>query len=147
LIDIDHFKDVNDTRGHHAGDLVLKALAALLTQRLRKSDVVCRFGGEEFAVVMPEVTSAQARPVIEGLMKDFAKVEVESGSEPLTGCTYSAGIAEFPAEGHSLEPLLRVADAHLYRAKEAGRARVAGRFDDAPAAEATPRLKHGNGNR
>ena len=146
LIDIDRFKDVNDTHGHHAGDMVLKALAALLTQRMRKSDVVCRFGGEEFAVVMPEVTSAQARPVIEGLMKDFAKVEVESGSESLTGCTYSAGIAEFPEEGHSLEPLLRVADAHLYRAQEAGRARVAGRFDDAPATKATPRLKRGNGN-
>lgn len=125
LIDIDHFKHVNDTYGHHIGDLVLQALARLLTQRLRKSDIVCRFGGEEFAVVMPEVSSAQASAVIEGLMRDFARMQIRAGELPLSGHTYSAGLAEFPIDGSSLEPLLRVADAHLYRAKQAGRARVA----------------------
>ena len=125
LIDLDHFKRVNDTHGHHVGDLVLQGLARLLTQRLRKSDIVCRFGGEEFAVVMPEVSSAQASAVIEGLMRDFSRMEVLAGNLPLTGHTYSAGLAEFPTEGPSLEPLLRVADANLYRAKQAGRARVA----------------------
>jgi two-component system cell cycle response regulator len=125
LIDIDHFKRVNDTHGHHVGDLVLQRLARLLTQRLRKSDIVCRYGGDEFAVVMPDVSSAQAAPLIEKLMEDFAKLDVPAGSGSLTGQTYSAGLAEFPAEGSSLEQLLRAADAQLYRAKQAGRARVA----------------------
>jgi diguanylate cyclase (GGDEF)-like protein len=129
LIDIDHFKRVNDTYGHHVGDVVLQSLAQLLTQRLRKSDIVCRFGGEEFAIVMPEVSSAQASAVIEGLMKDFARTEVPAGDRPLAGHTYSAGVAEFPADGSALEPLLRVADTRLYHAKQAGRARVAWAHD------------------
>lgn len=129
LIDIDHFKCVNDTHGHHVGDLVLQGLARLLTQRLRKSDIVCRYGGEEFAVVMPEVSSAQASAVIEKLMVEFAKLDVLAGGLPLIGHTYSAGVAEFPSDATSLEPLLRVADTHLYRAKEMGRARVAWAFD------------------
>jgi two-component system cell cycle response regulator len=129
LIDIDHFKSVNDTHGHHVGDLVLQGLARLLTQRLRKSDIVCRYGGEEFAVIMPEVSSAQATALIEKLMADFAKLDVLAGDLHLAGHTYSAGVADFPSEATSLEPLLRVADAHLYRAKEAGRARVAWAFD------------------
>jgi len=138
LIDVDHFKHVNDTHGHHVGDLVLQGLARLLTQRLRKSDTVCRIGGEEFAVVMPGVSSAQASAVIEGLMVDFARMEVLAGGQPLSGHTYSAGMAEFPTEGVGLEPLLRVADAHLYRAKQAGRARVAWAFETEPKA-AEPR--------
>jgi diguanylate cyclase (GGDEF)-like protein len=129
LIDIDHFKRVNDTYGHHVGDLVLQGLARLLTQRLRKSDIICRYGGEEFAVVMPEVSSAQATALIEKLMVDFARLDVSAGGVPLAGHTYSAGVAEFPSEATSLEPLLRVADTHLYRAKETGRARVAWAFD------------------
>jgi diguanylate cyclase (GGDEF)-like protein len=129
LIDIDHFKQVNDTHGHHVGDLVLQGLARLLTQRLRKSDIVCRYGGEEFAVVMPEVSSAQATALIEKLMLEFAKLDVLAGDHALVGHTYSAGVAEFPSEATSLEPLLRVADTYLYRAKETGRARVAGAFD------------------
>jgi two-component system, cell cycle response regulator len=129
LIDIDHFKRVNDTHGHHVGDLVLQGLARLLTQRLRKSDIVCRYGGEEFALVMPEVSSAQATALIEELMADFATLDVLAGGLPLAGHTYSAGVAEFPSEATSLEPLLRVADTHLYRAKETGRARVASAFD------------------
>jgi diguanylate cyclase (GGDEF)-like protein len=132
LIDIDHFKRVNDTQGHHVGDLVLQGLARLLTHRLRKSDIVCRFGGEEFAIVMPEVSSAQASAVIEGLMREFARMEFLAGVLRLTGHTYSAGLAEFPSEGTALEPLLHVADAHLYRAKQAGRARVAWAADTHP---------------
>jgi diguanylate cyclase (GGDEF)-like protein len=86
---------------------------------------VCRFGGEEFAIVMPEVSSAQASVVIETLMKDLAKIEVIAGDRTLAGNTYSAGLAEFPTDGSTLEPLLRLADNHLYFAKQGGRARVA----------------------
>jgi diguanylate cyclase (GGDEF)-like protein len=129
LIDIDHFKRINDTHGHHVGDLVLQELASLLMQRLRKSDIVCRYGGEEFAVVMPEISSAQATALIEKLMADFAKLAEREGTRSLPKMTYSAGVAEFPSEADSLEPLLRIADTHLYRAKEAGRARVAGAID------------------
>lgn len=125
LIDVDGFKRVNDTHGHHVGDLVLQGLARLLTQRLRKSDIVCRYGGEEFAVIMPEVSSAQATALIEKLMHDFARLDMPAGDPRLTGHTYSAGVAEFPSEATALEPLLRAADTHLYRAKGMGRARVA----------------------
>ncbi|HEV2977774.1 MAG TPA: diguanylate cyclase [Casimicrobiaceae bacterium] len=79
--------------------------------------MACRFGGEEFAVVMAAVSSAQASAVVEGLFVDFARTEVLAGGRPLSGRAYSAGLAEFPTEGPSLQPVPRVADAHLFRAK------------------------------
>lgn len=119
LIDIDMFKNVNDTYGHPVGDAVIWGLARLLRQRLRQSDVVGRYGGEEFAVIMPETSLDRALGVLDDLRERFAKLEFLAGDSRFT-MTFSGGAAlagptEQPAD------VLRAADEALYRAKRLGR--------------------------
>jgi diguanylate cyclase (GGDEF)-like protein len=124
LMDLDHFKLLNDTYGHHAGDLVLQRFSALLTQMLRRSDVVCRHGGEEFVAVMPDIDTAGAEVVINRLLEAFQSQQTEMGKRRLPRGSFSAGIAVFPRNGHTLEQLLSRADRGLYAAKNQGRARI-----------------------
>lgn len=122
MVDIDKFKRVNDTWGHPVGDRVIKSLSRLLTRRLRKGDVVGRYGGEEFAVILPDTDAAQAQRVLDNLRESFAEVTHRAGSESFH-CTFSAGIADFPAFNHAAT-LIESADKALYAAKQNGRNRV-----------------------
>lgn len=123
LIDIDLFKILNDSHGHQAGDAVLQALARYLSDNSRASDLVCRWGGEEFVVVMPHTPLKGAVQRVETWRADFAANPVRFGALTL-GNTFSAGIAASPADGDSPAALLRAADDALYRAKTGGRNRV-----------------------
>jgi diguanylate cyclase (GGDEF)-like protein len=124
MIDIDHFKRLNDSAGHEAGDLVLRRLAAMLTAGLRQADIVCRHGGEEFVLVMSRATPTDAKAVVLRLLQEFRDAAVEAPHGPLRGCTFSAGVASFPGDGDDLTTLLNLADERLYAAKGQGRARV-----------------------
>ena len=119
MIDLDHFKLVNDTHGHSIGDQVLLALARVLQQRLRKSDLVGRYGGEEFAVIMDNATPEMALQIMEQLREDFSKLVFEAGGSRFS-CTFSCGIASFPPL-NDMESLRDAADKALYQAKRADR--------------------------
>ncbi len=123
LIDIDHFKQVNDTYGHQAGDEILLRLAAMLAGMARAGDVACRYGGEEFLLLMPTMPMASARERAEALRIAFEALEVPFGASKLKA-TVSIGIAAYPGQGTSADELIRSADTALYRAKNLGRNRV-----------------------
>jgi diguanylate cyclase (GGDEF)-like protein len=122
MIDIDHFKQVNDTYGHPTGDRVLKRLARLLQQRLRRSDIIGRYGGEEFAVILPGADGPAAQRVIENLRRHFASVPQVAEQEEFS-VTFSAGVAVFPLST-TTDSLTNMADKALYLAKRSGRNRV-----------------------
>ena len=124
LIDLDHFKLLNDTYGHQAGDLVLQRFSALLTRMLRRSDVICRHGGEEFVAVMPDISADGAEAMLDRLLQAFQVQREEYGARRLPHVSFSAGIARFPRHGNNLEQLLSRADRALYTAKNQGRARI-----------------------
>lgn len=130
VLDLDHFKAVNDRHGHIVGDDVLRAVAAALRAEVREGDLVGRFGGEEFVVLLPDLPAEHADrtelPMIaERLRRCVSRLDVRSDSAdgPLTvaGLTISVGVATHPADGATLEQVLKVADAALYTAKHAGR--------------------------
>lgn len=120
IFDIDHFKLVNDTRGHQTGDEVLRRVAALARRELRTEDLVGRIGGEEFACILPGVSAAEARSLAERLCRAIAE---GSGSGGLPRATISVGMAVY-RKGDTPERLLARADAALYEAKQAGRNQV-----------------------
>ncbi|MCJ1883729.1 PleD family two-component system response regulator [Pseudomonas sp. LA21] len=122
MLDIDHFKRVNDTFGHPMGDRVIKSLALFLKQRLRKTDHIGRYGGEEFAVVLPDTDADTARKVLEDIRQRFAEIHYPAQPGDLS-CTFSCGIAELGEEMDS-KTLAKQADEALYRAKHAGRNRL-----------------------
>ncbi|MBG0831347.1 diguanylate cyclase [Planomonospora sp. ID67723] len=126
LLDIDHFKQVNDRYGHRAGDEVLIAFARLLGGEVRRSDIVARYGGEEFVVVFPGASADQARARVNALRERVAGESVHADGR-LLQVTFSAGVAAL-APGHSPDDLLQAADQALYAAKHGGRnqVRVAG---------------------
>ena len=124
LMDLDHFKLLNDTYGHAAGDLVLRRFAKLLTEMLRRSDIVCRHGGEEFVALMPELDGDGAQAVLTRLLAAFQALPPEPGHRRTPNASFSAGIALFPRHGNTLEQLLSRADRALYAAKHRGRARI-----------------------
>lgn len=128
MLDLDHFKRVNDGHGHAAGDEALKALGGLLTQTTRAGDMACRLGGEEFAVLLPGLCAEAARERAEHWRLALAELQVPSDGGTLR-LTASFGVAGFPQEGDSLAALMKLADDRLYRAKALGRNRVVGRDD------------------
>jgi diguanylate cyclase (GGDEF)-like protein len=124
MVDIDYFKRVNDTFGHDAGDLVLRELGTLLRSQVRASDVACRFGGEEFALVLPESSAEGARQKAEAIRAAMKNLEIKYGGQPIGRLSASFGVAAFPEHAKDADALLRVADEALYQAKGAGRDRV-----------------------
>jgi diguanylate cyclase (GGDEF)-like protein len=123
MVDIDNFKQINDTYGHLVGDRVLKQLANLLKREQRSVDIVARYGGEEFVVLLPETTSAESRNFAERILRRVATHDFGEAGRPVR-VTISIGIASYPDERVSDgESLLRLADTHLYRAKTDGRNR------------------------
>jgi diguanylate cyclase (GGDEF)-like protein len=123
MLDLDHFKQVNDTYGHPAGDKVIKAIAHLLRQRLRKTDAVGRYGGEEFVAVLPRCTSEEAQALMEDVRKRFQDISF-SVDQCSFNVTLSVGIAAYRPGMVRSDQLLQEADAALYRAKADGRNRV-----------------------
>ncbi|MGK9067125.1 diguanylate cyclase [Stutzerimonas chloritidismutans] len=126
MIDIDHFKRVNDTYGHPMGDRVIKSLALFLKQRLRKTDHIGRYGGEEFAVVLPDTAIGDAWKVLDDIRQRFAEIRFPAQPADLT-CTFSCGITEL-SSGADTKAMTQQADEALYRAKKSGRNCVE-RFD------------------
>ena len=123
MLDLDNFKKVNDQYSHAAGDEVLKALAALLKTGARDSDLICRYGGEEFAAIMPGMSADQARERVEIWRTQLEATRVEFGDFRI-GITLSAGIAVFPDHGSDPEQLFSRADEMLYKSKNDGRNRI-----------------------
>jgi diguanylate cyclase (GGDEF)-like protein/PAS domain S-box-containing protein len=124
IVDVDHFKKFNDTYGHDAGDLVLKAVAKALEQRVRDVDLVCRFGGEEFVIVLPEISRDMAIKRMEMLLVAIRELDVKQAGRSLGSITASFGVAIYPDQGIDAESLLKSADDALYEAKETGRNRI-----------------------
>ncbi len=124
MIDVDHFKRFNDTFGHEAGDAVLRTLANLFRTQLRGEDVVCRYGGEEFTMILPEASLDATRQRAEQLREAAKHATTEFRGKSLDPVTLSIGVSCFPENGNAGETLLRAADAALYRAKELGRDHV-----------------------
>jgi two-component system cell cycle response regulator len=123
MVDIDNFKQINDTYGHLVGDRVLKQLAQLLRREQRSVDIVARYGGEEFVVLLPETTSGESRGFAERILKRVAEHDFGEPGTPVR-VTISIGVASYPDERVSDgQSLLRLADGHLYRAKSEGRNR------------------------
>ncbi|MFK4086641.1 diguanylate cyclase [Kribbella sp. NPDC020789] len=127
-LDLDHFKTINDTHGHLAGDQVLKAVAAELKHAVRTDDLVGRLGGEEFAVLLPGTTTADAAQTAERIRRRIntliTTVTTAQGQTTVTDLTCSIGVATYPAAGPSLDAMLLAADTATYAAKNAGRNRV-----------------------
>ena len=124
MLDIDHFKTVNDTYGHQSGDRVLVSLASLLRRHLRRSDIVGRYGGEEFAVLLNDVNEHEATRLLMRLLHEFTSREHRAPSGEGFRVTFSAGVATFDPTVMDLQRWLEAADATLYAAKRAGRNRV-----------------------
>jgi len=128
IIDIDHFKAVNDTYGHLAGDRVLRVVADRFKAQLRDGDLIGRFGGEEFAILLPRTTGPEAARVAERLRGHIADapIAVSDGRDEsiLVGITVSIGVAELASSRQDLDDLLAAADAALYQAKDEGRNRI-----------------------
>ena len=122
MLDLDHFKSVNDQHGHPTGDRVLKGLAQMLTRRLRTTEIIGRCGGEEFGVIFPATTKIKAMRMIDEIRENFSRVRYQSGSVGFS-VTFSCGIAEYPQYG-TMEELWSAADEALYKAKKNGRNRV-----------------------
>jgi diguanylate cyclase (GGDEF)-like protein len=125
MFDIDHFKHVNDTYGHLAGDHVLKHLASVIKSRIRREDIMARYGGEEFAIILPEIENSNAirfaekiRQIVEQTTFIFEDTEIP--------VTISIGVSTVPEDVHSPEDFVRLADDNLYDAKRSGRNCVVG---------------------
>ena len=121
MLDIDHFKQFNDAFGHEAGDMVLREVAEVFRQSVRAEDIVCRYGGEEFVIILPEINADLAFERAEKIRMEVGAVRVRLHGETLRQITISIGVAIYPHSGEFPDQLLRVADRSLYEAKHRGR--------------------------
>jgi diguanylate cyclase (GGDEF)-like protein len=124
MIDLDHFKSFNDTYGHDAGDAVLREIGVSLTKGIRAEDFVCRFGGEEFVVILPTADLASSRARAERLRSKTKELTILHQGRSMDMITISVGVAVFPEHGMSPKELMAAADAALYEAKRDGRDQV-----------------------
>ena len=124
IADIDHFKLFNDRYGHETGDKVLKALGCLMNLTFRVRDIPCRYGGEEFLIVLPETNLVSAAIRAERLVGQVSQLKIEGFSGLMDSLTISVGVASYPEHGEVAQELIRRADDALYQAKDLGRNRV-----------------------
>ena len=124
MLDIDYFKSVNDTYGHDAGDMALQAVGRILRERVRGSDIACRYGGEEMTLILPESTLAVTELRAEAIRLEIARLRVDYLGTTLKPFSASLGVACFPNHGYTTSALIKAADAALYQAKRTGRNRV-----------------------
>ena len=132
IVDLDRFKDVNDSHGHATGDLVLHRLGSFLQKAFRQEDVIGRWGGEEFIIGMYGTNKSDARSRLDEVRKQWHQEKIFTPDEELLQITLSGGVSQYPEDGKDLQTLYRTADSALYRAKEAGRDRVFGYQPEAP---------------
>ena len=121
FVDLDHFKRFNDTFGHDAGDFVLRSIADLFRRIFRLDDVICRYGGEEFGIILPESSSVNAAIRANGLREAAKRLDIRYKNRALGTVTLSVGVSTFPEHGETAEELLKVADQCLYKSKAEGR--------------------------
>ena len=133
MIDLDHFKKVNDTFGHPAGDVVLSEVGHLLRNGIRGSDIACRYGGEEIALILTDTALTPAVQRAEGIRKKIGATTFSHDGRTIGPITASIGVAIFPDHADDAEALLRVADEALYKAKQNGRDQVSVGERGAPA--------------
>jgi len=124
MLDVDHFKRFNDQFGHAAGDTVLKEVARVIGSNVRAEDLVCRYGGEEFTVILPEIGLDAARERADKVRVAVEELRAQIGQDIRSEVTISIGGALYPRDGQTSDELLKRADAALYRAKHEGRNRV-----------------------
>ncbi len=124
MLDLDHFKNFNDTFGHEAGDTLLREVGALFQANIRGSDVACRYGGEEFTLLLPDTSREVARRRAEELREAVKNLHLQHQRHNLGSITISAGVALFPEHGDTAAAVMLAADAALYQAKKTGRDRV-----------------------
>jgi diguanylate cyclase (GGDEF)-like protein len=124
MLDVDHFKLFNDTHGHPAGDALLRSIARMLQSRMRREDVTCRYGGEEFVMILPEAPLVVARQRAEELRAEALRLRLKQDGNAHKPVTVSIGVAALPQDGMNAKELLASADRHLYVAKQAGRDKV-----------------------
>jgi diguanylate cyclase (GGDEF)-like protein len=134
MLDLDQFKKFNDTHGHAAGDMVLKAIADIFLANIRSEDIACRYGGEEFTIILPDIGAAAAWERAESLRLAVTNLRVPLEQEVYGDFTVSIGVALYPNDGEAADLLLRRADQALYRAKRLGRNQVAIHEAGAPVA-------------
>ncbi len=121
MLDLDHFKHFNDTFGHQVGDILLREVAGVIKSRVRAGDLACRYGGEEFSLIVAEVDTEGTYKCVESIRDAIKHLSLHNRGQTLGTITVSAGIATYPAHGENSEDLIRAADEALYRAKKAGR--------------------------
>jgi diguanylate cyclase (GGDEF)-like protein len=124
MLDLDHFKHFNDTFGHQVGDILLKEVAGVIKSRVRGGDLACRFGGEEFSLIVAEIDTDGTHRCVENIREAIKHLALHDRGQTLGTITVSAGIAIFPEHGENQEELVRAADEALYRAKKSGRDRI-----------------------
>ena len=124
MLDVDHFKRFNDTYGHDAGDALLCALGEFLRNNVRAEDIACRYGGEEFALILPDANSQMTHKRAEQILQGARRLDVARDGVPLGPITLSLGVATYPENGLAGDAVMRAADAALYEAKNSGRDRV-----------------------
>jgi len=124
ILDLDHFKRLNDTYGHAAGDLVLETLGAYLKEHSRSEDIVCRYGGEEFVLVLPDIGLEGCRSRAEELRRGIERLHLVHEGTPLGKVTASIGVSSYPGFASGRDELYATADRSLYQAKSQGRNRV-----------------------
>ncbi|MEC4815875.1 MAG: diguanylate cyclase [Scytonema sp. PMC 1069.18] len=124
IADVDHFKHFNDTFGHEVGDVILRELGVLLKQQVRRSDIACRYGGEEFLLILPETPLELCAQRAEQICQQIRALDFHYHNQPIGFISVSIGVAIFPTHGSSVEAVIQAADVALYRAKQLGRNRV-----------------------
>jgi diguanylate cyclase (GGDEF)-like protein len=122
--DLDHFKKFNDVYGHAAGDKIIAQIGKLFNDKFRGSDIACRYGGEEFLIILPETSLADTIKRADSLREEIKKMEMVFQGQILGTITMSMGVAAYPDNGTRMDELLRVSDTALYKAKQEGRDRV-----------------------